>query len=335
LHFFLKNYLDTKPVSSNSLGEFFGVDGKQLQQQYKEHLSDYYSWSQMSHADQWIVFPENIGPFLTIDETSLSQGELYTIVTNKLAHGKKGTIVAMIKGTESHRVIAILHKISAFKRNKVQEVTLDMAANMVKIVSRAFPKAVQVTDRFHVQQLAFEAVQELRIKYRWEAIDDENQKMLWAKENKQKYEAEILPNGDTLKQLLVRSRFVLFKSDFKWTHSQKERAELLFEIYPKLKTAYDLAMNLSLIFHQTKDKGVALTKLAKWYNKVEASNIESFQTVARTIQTHYLSILNFFNNRSTNAAAESFNAKIKAFRASFRGVRDINFFLFRLAKIYA
>ncbi|MBQ7253550.1 MAG: transposase, partial [Bacteroidales bacterium] len=38
---------------------------------------------------------------------------------------------------------------------------------------------------------------------------------------------------------------------------------------------------------------------------------------------------------STNANAESFNAKVKAFRASLRGVSDINFFLFRLQKIYA
>ena len=37
----------------------------------------------------------------------------------------------------------------------------------------------------------------------------------------------------------------------------------------------------------------------------------------------------------TNAAAEAFNAKIKAFRASFRGVVDMSFFLFRLAKVYA
>ncbi|HET6555944.1 MAG TPA: DDE transposase, partial [Prolixibacteraceae bacterium] len=35
------------------------------------------------------------------------------------------------------------------------------------------------------------------------------------------------------------------------------------------------------------------------------------------------------------ASAESFNAKIKAFRASFRGVRNVSFFLFRLSKIYA
>lgn len=46
-------------------------------------------------------------------------------------------------------------------------------------------------------------------------------------------------------------------------------------------------------------------------------------------------ILNYFDNRSTNASAESFNAKVKAFRAQFRGVKDIPFFIFRLAKIFA
>ena len=60
----------------------------------------------------------------------------------------------------------------------------------------------------------------------------------------------------------------------------------------------------------------------------------TFGRVARSIQTHYLNIINFFERRATNAA-ESFNAKIKAFRAQFRGVRDKAFFLYRLAKLYA
>ncbi|MCO5255365.1 MAG: transposase [Lentimicrobium sp.] len=50
---------------------------------------------------------------------------------------------------------------------------------------------------------------------------------------------------------------------------------------------------------------------------------------------HYRKILNYFDNRSTNASAESFNAKIKAFRQQYRGVSDVNFFLFRLSKLYA
>ncbi|WP_444542003.1 transposase [Bacteroides gallinarum] len=57
--------------------------------------------------------------------------------------------------------------------------------------------------------------------------------------------------------------------------------------------------------------------------------------MVRSIQTHYLEIVNFFDRRSTNAASESFNAKIKEFRTQFRGVKDRAFFLFRLTKIYA
>ncbi|WP_271407485.1 transposase [Tenacibaculum soleae] len=52
--------------------------------------------------------------------------------------------------------------------------TLDMASAMKLIVKRCFPKAVQVTDRFHAQKLALDALQDIRIKHRWEAIDQEN-----------------------------------------------------------------------------------------------------------------------------------------------------------------
>jgi transposase len=57
--------------------------------------------------------------------------------------------------------------------------------------------------------------------------------------------------------------------------------------------------------------------------------------ISATIYEHYNEVLNFFVNRSTNAFAEAFNAKVKAFRAQLRGVTDIKFFLFRLITIYA
>ena len=69
---------------------------------------------------------------------------------------------------------------------------------------------------------------------------------------------------------------------------------------------------------------MAFTKLAQWYNEVEQAGFKFFNKVSRTIQNHYTTILNFFDNRSTNASAESFNAKIKAFRAQFRGVTNID-----------
>ena len=86
-----------------------------------------------------------------------------------------------MEGTKSENIIPLLQKISLRKRNTVQEITLDLAGNMGLIAKKCFPNAAQVIDRFHVQQLATEALQEIRIKYRWEAIDAENQALEDAK----------------------------------------------------------------------------------------------------------------------------------------------------------
>ncbi|WP_460474692.1 ISL3 family transposase, partial [Emticicia fontis] len=156
-----------------------------------------------------------------------------------------------------------------------------------------------------------------------------------AKKTDIEYIPKVLSNGDTIKQLLARSRYVLYKKEKDWTENQRQRAALLFELYPDIKQAYDLTMSLSYIFENTKDKLYGLTRLAKWHEKVRQAGFKAFNTVARSIQNHYKTIVNLFENRSTNASTESFNAKIKAFRSQFRGVKNIPFFLYRLTKIYA
>ena len=327
--------LDNTPISCKTIGELFQLDGKRLEEQYAAHLSGYTEWDQLEHANNWILYPENVGEYLSIDETNLSNGELYTVLTNKAAKGKKGALIALVKGTISDNVIEILYKIPENIRKKVKEVTLDLAPTMERIVRKSFPKAKLVSDRFHVQQLASDAVQEIRIKHRWEAIEQENKEMELAKELKLKFIPEVLKNGDTLKQLLARSRYLLYKSENSWSVSQNERAEILFELYPNLEKAYKLSRQLSDIFNKTKERLVAFKKLAIWYQDVENSGFKSFLTISKTFQNNYENILNYFDNRSTNASAESFNAKIKSFRRQFRGVRDVSFFLFRLQNIYA
>ena len=289
----------------------------------------------MGHAEHWILFPHNIGEYLSIDETALSNGELYTIVTNKAAKGKHGSLVAMVHGTKSDDVISVLKKIPELKRKIVKEVTLDMAGSMNRIVKKSFPKAIRVIDRFHVQKLAYDALQEMRIAHRWDAINEESEAMKISKYEEKTYRPFVFNNGDTKKQLLARSRYLLFKSADKWTDKQRERAKILFAQYPDIQKAYSLTHSLRMIFTHNKEKVVAYTKLAQWYNKVEMTGFKSFRSIMNTIQEHYQGILNYFENRSTNASAESFNAKLKAFRATLRGVKDISFFLYRVAKIYA
>lgn len=103
----------------------------------------------------------------------------------------------------------------------------------------------------------------------------------------------------------------------------------------RIKKAYYLSMRLGLIYHQCRHKDTSLTRPARWYDEVDKSGFLAFGRVDRSTQTHYQQIINFFDKRSTNAASESFNAKIKNFRSQFRGVKDKAFFLFRLCNIYA
>jgi transposase len=327
--------LDTYPIESCSLEKFYHIEGEQLGRHYKEHLSDYRGWQAKEHAQEWLVFPGNMGEKLSIDETALSNGELYTIVTNKAAKGGKGAVVAIVSGTESEKVIAAIERIDEELCLQVGEVTLDMSESMRKIVCRCFPRAHRVIDRFHVQKLALDALQQMRIEHRWDAINEETEAREQAKLAGKKYEAELLENGDSLKQLLARSRYLLFKSPEKWSESQKVRAKILFRLFPGIKQAYGLTHSLRMIYSKNTHRDTARLSLAKWYNNVAESEFKSFNTIAATVYEHYEEILNFFINRSTNASAESFNAKIKSFRASLRGVVDLNFFLFRLTKIYA
>jgi transposase len=313
----------------------YGVDGKKLSFWYKYFISSYEDWEQRYHAADYVLFKENIGERLSMDETCLSQGELYTIVTNKSAHGGKGSLVAMIKGTKSEDVIYYLNHLPRAKRLKVKEITIDLSPSMRLIAKRAFPNATIVSDRFHVQKLMNEAISDLRVDYRWQAIDQENEEINFAKEIGRKFIPHTFENGDTRRQLLARSRHIVMKHHSKWTESQKRRASILFREYPAIQEAYGVSMKLTEIFNTKCNRSVALTKLARWYDEVEKLDCKYFNSVIQTMQNNYATITNYFENRSTNASAESFNAKVKAFRNQFRGVADIPFFIFRLATIFA
>lgn len=76
-------------------------------------------------------------------------------------------------------------------------------------------------------------------------------------------------NGDSRKQLLARSIYLLYKKESLWTESQRIRAGILFREYPDIKKAYCLSMRLGLIYHQCRHKDAALTRLARWYDEVE------------------------------------------------------------------
>jgi transposase len=326
--------VDTRPDTMSNIASYYGINSRKLQRHYKNNVSGFHQWNQKSHAEDYLIFPENIGENISIDEVSLSQGELYTFVTNKNGRGKQGSLIAVIKGTLSKDIISVLEKIPLETRNQVKEVTLDMANNMELSVKKSFTKAFLVTDRFHVVKLVIEALQHHRVKFRWEELDKENEAIALAKEEKRKYRPIILENGDTPKQLLARCKYIIVKKPSEWTESQENRANILFKRYPTLKKMYHHTLEFRNLY-ELKCIEKAKISFEKWVDKTKELKIKEFNTAANTVESHFEQILNFFKNRSTNANAESFNAKIKLFRANLRGVVDVEFFLFRLHKLFA
>lgn len=318
----------------------YGVNGETLRKIYKYRLGGYTEWGGMSKTScshtPYVCFPENCGPNLSIDGTALSKDELFTIVTNKDAHGGAGTLVAMLYGTKVSEIVAVLEEaIPAWRRLKVKEVTCDLSSAMMESVRISFPQAIITNGRFHVQRLFNEAMDDLRIDIRHQVRRDEATAHEMCREQGLEYVPIKARNGETWPQILVRTKRALMVSKEKWSVIQRQRMEILFENYPQIEQAYKVMQRLRNIFNEKVDhlKGGAM--LMKWFTDVEALGREHFNTVVRTFKNNYKTTVNYFRSRATNASAESFNAKIKMFRTQLRGVSDPLFFIFRLCKLFA
>jgi transposase len=308
---------------------------------------------------------KNMGPRLSIDETSL-QEDLFTILSNKDGHGRRGTVIAAVRGTKASEVIRILMQIPQEKRIEVREVTMDFSDSMYSIVSAVFPNATIVIDCFHIIKRCGDAVEEIRLRSKREAIKDQRkrqaefrnkfeqrvkQRKYYRRRHPRRYKGrkrgrkpvrlnecfkpEILSNGDTGVELLTRSRGLLRVSRNEWSDTQKIRAGLLFSLYPKIKEAYNLVDSLRNVFRmKTLDRVNARNRLHEWYQKVAGCSLREVKSARDAVRFKEEEVLNYFINRSTNAAAESLNSKLKRFRAQLHGVSDLPFFMYRVSLIF-
>ena len=354
--------MDRLPLTATSLARFFHIKGSEVERYYKHHLSDFDTWEQKEHATDWVLLVQNIGEHCSIDETNIC-GEVYTILSNKDGHGKKGTVIAVVKGTKADTVSSILKRIPLSEREKVTEITMDFSDCMYSIAKQCFPNATIVIDCFHIVQRLCESLEEMRLKFkRLAATEAKKEAVTFAKNEdrkakrraqyrkkhpknkkehrgrkrirKQKYKPTLLDNGETKVELLTRSRNMLAQSGDKWGDSKKERAKILFSLYPQMSEAYSLVCKVRAIFRMNISREEAKKKLHEWYKEVNNCTLREVKAARDAIKRKEEDVLNYFINRSTNASAESLNSKIKGFRAQLHGIADIPFFLYRVCMIF-
>ena len=305
------------------------VSGKYSANLYRNRISGYAEWCGSALCSGFYFNADNTGPYMSLDETCLSNGEVWTSLTNKDGHGGRGTLAAAIPGTKSNDIISmLLGAMGKSLRRKVKEVACDLSPSMMLIAAEVFCNAHVVNDRFHVRQIYNEAVDEIRIDIRRQLIAGDNNRG-------KSVPPAVYSNGGTMRRILARSKHTLMMSQNKWTDTRRHRVNILFKRYPILRNAYSLAIEIRQIFNAKISPTKALGRMNRWYERVMELGNNNFRSVIKTFKNHAPTILNYFRRRSTNASAEAFNSKVKIFRSQMRGVRDRDFFIFRLVKLYA
>lgn len=140
--------MDTYPITARSLGLYFKLDGNNLERAYKDHLSGFRHWEQASHAENWVLHPENIGKRLGIDETMLHK-DLMTFLTNKEGHGKRHTLIAAVKGTKASDIVKVLMQIPQERREQVEEVTMTLICSLRSVFSNKSIDRVTAKVKLH------------------------------------------------------------------------------------------------------------------------------------------------------------------------------------------
>ncbi len=118
-------------------------------------------------------------------------------------------------------------------RRRVKEVTCDLSPSMMLIAAEVFCNAHVANDRFHVQQIYNEAVDEIRIDIRRQLIAEEN--------NRDKSEPPVTySDGETMRRILARSKHTLMMSQNKWADIRHHRVNILFKCTTVRDSRYSL-----------------------------------------------------------------------------------------------
>jgi len=298
-----------------------------------------------------IFKPWNFGKEMSMDDKNIG-GTGYIIFRNK----QTGKIALMISTTKLKLVKKILYLLPAKISFGVKKITRDMAGGYSWMIRELFPAAVQVADKFHVIKHALDALQDVRVRYRQKFLtkrrkayekhkkeEKERKQECEAKKQAYKkkafeYKEERYKNGDTPLEILAKSRYLLFKFSHQWEDYQKERADILFKEYPEIKKAYDLICKFRNWMSRDnvgKDKTKLIHEINLWYKKTEDEDIEEVQNFKSLVERNFTDIFNYFNKGDTNADAEGLNSQIQKFIHMNVGVKERDFFHFRLRKYFS
>lgn len=317
----------------------FSIKPKTLHYWYKEHLSGYREavdkgdWGKkkiqvvdfdtgevVKEKPVYIAKQENFGANMTLDEKYISK-KVYTIMTN----ADTGRIALLAQTVKPEELKQVFENYLSSVPKLVKSVSCDMSPSYKKFAKEVFKEAGLVIDKFHVIKHLLDALQQVRIQIKTHCIASTD-------------EIKLAEKNWTDVELLERSRYVLVKMESDWDEDEQAMMSYLFSKHESLKQAYYLTAKLRL-WYDKKNVGsnieIRERELYNWCDEVNISKLTAFRAVRKMIEKHQDDILNYFKEGKTNAKAENMNSKIQRFLANNFGIRDRDFFMFRVAGYFS
>jgi transposase len=217
-----------------------------------------------------------------VDELSYRRHHEYVTV---IVDHMRGGVVWARPGKNAETLNAFFEELGPERCAQLEAVTLDMSGAYLKAVTEASPKARVIFDRFHVQRLAHDALDEVR--------------------REQVREAETEERG-----ALKKTRFALHKNP--WNLSTLEAAKVaeVQKANQPLYRAYMLKETLAAIL-DGRQINVARKKLLEWIGWAARSRLAPFRKLARTVRAHLEGILAYVATGLSNGRTEGLNGKIR------------------------
>lgn len=218
-----------------------------------------------------------------IDEFSYRKYHRY--LTTVVDHDRRCVVWAG-KGRSADSLSPFFEALGEEGRAKIEVVTIDMAQGYIKAVEESLPNAQIVFDRFHVQQLASDAVDELR----------------------REIQRETKGTEDGL--ALRKSRYALLKSPWHLSPIEREKLATVQQTNRPLFRGYLLKETLreALSYKQPWRARQALRDWLAWASR---SRLAPFVRVARTIRKHFDGVLAYVTERLTNGIVEGINNRLR------------------------
>lgn len=218
-----------------------------------------------------------------VDELSYRRHHQY--ITVVVDHVRRQVVWAR-EGKNADTLRAFFDELGTERCAKLEAVTIDMSAAYIEAVTECSPQAQVIFDRFHVQRLAQDAVDEVR-----------------------RDEVRAAPS-DEERQELKGTRWPLLKGFWNLSRFDADRLSSLQRDNKRLYRAYLLKEALVGVLDR-KQVNVARAKLDEWFRWARRSRLAPFKRVAATIRRHANGILAYVRSGLSNGRTEGLNGKAR------------------------